>query len=255
MKASKLMNMNLRRQYDSSIIPLRGSQQQLPTPDAIVFDLDGVLADVRGSYRECVIRTADVFGCRLIKKMISEAKERGEANNDWELTRDLLLREGVSAKLEEVMHAFQKFYLGTDASPGLRLTERLLIKTEFLSALSERYQLAVVTGRPRDEATWFLRRFRIEHFFNCLIGLEDARVKPDPEGVQLAIQRLGVRAPWMVGDTPDDLIAARGANAVPVGIAPPELKAMRLALINAGARIVLTNVNELKSILFERDPS
>jgi len=249
------MNMNLRRQYDSSIIPLRGSQQQLPTPDAIVFDLDGVLADVRGSYWECVIRTADVFGCRLIKKMISEAKEHGEANNDWELTCDLLLREGISVKLEEVMHAFQKFYLGTDASPGLRLTERLLIKTEFLSALSERYQLAVVTGRPRDEATWFLRRFRIEHFFNCLIGLEDARVKPDPEGVQLAIQRLGVRAPWMVGDTPDDLIAARGANAVPVGIAPPELKAMRLALINAGARIVLTNVNELKSILFERDPS
>ncbi len=255
MRASRHGIVNFQRQNPSGITPDWISQLQLPKPDAIVFDLDGVLADVRGSYRECIIRTADVFGCTLPNKMISAAKERGEANNDWELTRDLLAGEGISAKLEAVTDVFQEFYLGTDNSPGLRLTERLLIERDFLSALAQHFQLAVVTGRPRDEATWFLRRFRIAGFFKCLIGLEDALEKPDPEGVQKAILELGAADAWMVGDTPDDLIAARGANAVPLGIAPPGADTMRLALFDAGAHIVLTEVNELETILFESQPS
>ncbi len=255
MRAGKQWIVNLRRQHNSSVNQDLGSQVQLAKPDAIVFDLDGVLADVRESYRECIIRTAYVFGGTLNNEMISAAKTCGNANNDWELTRDLLAAEGISLELEEVTDVFQNFYLGTAASPGLRLKERLLIEPDFLSAIAERFQLAIVTGRPRNEATWFLRRFRIEHFFKCLIGLEDVRRKPDPEGVQKAIQELGAAAARMIGDTPDDLIAARGANAVPLGIAPPGEEAMRLALLNAGARIVLTDVNELGKMLFESNPS
>ena len=247
--------MNLGPQQINSVNPNWRPRLQPPSPDAIVFDMDGVLADVRGSYRVCVIRTADVFGCRLTNQMISKAKERGNATNDWELTRDLLAAEGIRVELEKVTDVFQEFYLGYDNYPGLRLKERLLIKPDLLSKLAERYPLAIVTGRPRDEATWFLRRFRIDHFFNCLIGLDDARVKPDPEGIQKAIQELGVAEAWMIGDTPDDLKAARGANAVPLGIAPSGEEAMQLALVSAGACIVLTDVNELESILLERFPS
>ncbi|GMQ81116.1 MAG: HAD hydrolase-like protein [Rhodothermia bacterium] len=247
--------MNVRRQHNSSVDPVWVPRLQLPTPDTIVFDMDGVLADVRGSYRVCVIRTADVFGCRLTNQMISKAKARGNANNDWEFTRDLMAAEGILVELEKVTDVFQNFYLGHDNDPGLRLKEQLLIKPDFLSELADRYQLAIVTGRPRDEATWFLRRFQIDHFFKCLIGLDDARAKPDPDGIQKAIQELGAAVAWMIGDTPDDLIAARSANAVPLGIAPPGEEAMRLSLLNAGACIVLTDVNELESILLERFPS
>ncbi len=42
--------------------------------------------------------------------------------------------------------------------------------------------------------------------------MEDATPKPDPAPVRLALERLGVATAWMLGDTPDDLAAARGAG-------------------------------------------
>ncbi len=52
--------------------------------------------------------------------------------------------------------------------------------------------------------------------------MEDAPLKPDPAPrSRLALARLGVTRAWMIGDTPDDVRAARAAGVVPLGVVAP----------------------------------
>jgi phosphoglycolate phosphatase-like HAD superfamily hydrolase len=66
-------------------------------PKLIVFDMDGVLIDVSGSYRETARKTARLFfdGARGFGKLpdplfpltdLAELKQTGGLNNDWDLT-------------------------------------------------------------------------------------------------------------------------------------------------------------------------
>lgn len=119
------------------------------TPEAILFDLDGVLADVSQSYREAILATALSFGIRLDRDAIATAKLAGNANNDWVLTRRLLAAHGVEATLSQVTERFEAFYQGNADRPGLRRAERLIVPRAQLKRWAARYPLAVVTGRPR----------------------------------------------------------------------------------------------------------
>jgi len=71
--------------------------------DAIIFDMDGVLIDVSGSYRKAIQRTVEIYleTClgfdnkheKLVTdREISLFKSAGGFNNDWDLTSGLLLR-------------------------------------------------------------------------------------------------------------------------------------------------------------------
>ena len=57
---------------------------------AILFDMDGVLASVEGSYRESIIQTCDHFGVKITQDDISRVKKAGNANNDWILSLKLI---------------------------------------------------------------------------------------------------------------------------------------------------------------------
>src|SRR5438309_659674 len=120
-----------------------------------------------------------------------------------------------------------------------------------LERLFKRLPLAVVTGRPRKEARWFLERTEIADLFRAVVCMEDAARKPDPEPVRLALERLGVRRAWMVGNTPDDIRAAAGAGVVPLGVVAPgdDLTATAAALTDAGAARVLDRVADLEELL------
>jgi HAD superfamily phosphatase len=111
--------------------------------------------------------------------------------------------------------------------------------------------LAVVTGRPRAEARWFLERVGIAELFRVVVCMEDAARKPDPAPVRLALARLGVRRAWMVGNTPDDVRAAAAADVVPLGIVAPgdDLDATAAALADAGAARVLDQLSDLEELL------
>ena len=214
-------------------------------PQALLFDMDGVLADVRDSFHAAIIATAARFGVSVTADDIALAKSRGNASDDWELTRGLCVAAGVDVSFATVRDEFEGIYQGRSGEAGLKMREQLLVSPELLESWSTRYRLGIVTARPRADATEFLDRFDIRRFFTTVVTREDAASKPDPAPVSLALSRLGVERAWVFGDTVDDLTAARGAGVVPIGVVVPGDDRSVLA---ASARIV-DSINEIEEIL------
>ena len=166
-------------------------------PEAIVFDLDGVLADVRASQRAAMVETAATYGVTVTMSDIEAALRTGDAANDWIVTQRLITARGMQADLETVTARFQALYLGTPDSAGLRDHERLIVPRAVLARLADRLPLAVVTGRPRDEARWFLERVEI--------GAQEGGLTAQPLGydgfrVRLARKRENPNVPLDVCD-------------------------------------------------------
>ncbi len=227
-------------------------------PAALLLDVDGVLVDVSGSYREAIRLTAASFGVAISTDEIAEAKRRGNANNDWVLTARLLAARGVSAPLEEIIERFDRLYRGDDDArsasldaprPGLQAAERTLVDRRLLIAAAERMPVGIVTGRPLRDARAWLEREDLTGIIGTIVTMEDAPPKPSPQPVELALARLGATSAWFVGDTVDDIRAARNAAlpVVPIGVSAPADDRTRTAdaLRRAGAATVADGVDEV----------
>lgn len=219
---------------------------------AVLLDMDGVLVDVKASYRAAIVETAASFGAAVTHGDIDRIKARGGANNDWEVTRTLIAETMASSSssssaatvpsLEEVTAVFERLYQGdgTADSPGLKNTETSLVPRALIEDLRRRAPLgvAVVTGRPRRDAGEALDRFGWADVVDAVVCMEDGPAKPNPTPVRLAIERLlarrGVREPSadvvaavakhciMIGDTVDDCKAAVAAGARAIGVLTPD---------------------------------
>ncbi|KAE8991509.1 Imidazoleglycerol-phosphate dehydratase [Phytophthora rubi] len=200
---------------------------------ALLLDMDGVLAEVSQSYRQAIVDTARHFGVSVTHEDIDQQKLAGNANNDWQLTHRLVL-EGLSSSssssapsLEAVTAQFEALYQGVGTTAGLCELETLLTPKGLLLELHRRLPkgMAVVTGRPRKDCVKFLRAHGIEELFPVQICMEDCAPKPSPEPILLALKALGVSAEHaaMVGDTVDDIIAGRKAGTLAYGVLTPQV--------------------------------
>lgn len=242
------------KEFFMGLVYICPNSPQYEAPKAVLFDMDGVLADVSKSYRECIIKTAAFFGVKVSSDDIQNAKNQGNANNDWILTQKLisLNSAGVTqVKIDKVTEKFQEYYL------ELRHKERLLCSKELLRQLYQSgFKLGIVTGRPREEAEFFLKLHEIQTFFPVLVCMNETKLpKPDAEPVLECLRQLGVdihdpdETPkaYFIGDTPDDMISAVGCKSgrvVPFGFNAPEP-----SLFSAGAARVLDSLDDLKYYL------
>ncbi|MEE9382534.1 MAG: aminotransferase class I/II-fold pyridoxal phosphate-dependent enzyme [Nannocystaceae bacterium] len=225
-------------------------------PQAVLFDMDGVLADVSASYRAAIVATARAFAVELRAEEIDAEKMLGDANDDWALTHRMLRKRGVHVSLENVTRCFEAYYQGHSGRPGLRATESLLTSRRILERLRERVRLGIVTGRPRQDALRFLSEHGLEGVFDTVVCREDAPLKPDPAPLRLAMSRLSERGDtceraWYVGDTLDDVKAARAAAVVPLGVVAPGSQAAVVGplLLASGAARILERLEQLEELL------
>lgn len=185
--------------------------------------------------------------------MIGEAKSVGYANDDWDLTRRLCRTAGADVPLQMIKDHFEKVYQGNGSTPGLKREETPLLDRDTLAALAGRLPLGIVTGRPRTDAVEFLERFDLGEFFSAVVTREDAPMKPDPGPVRLALARLGVDRAWMLGDTSDDLVAARAAGVVPIGVVAPGDDPTRARNALSDAAMVLDTTAQIMEVLDGQD--
>lgn len=214
-------------------------------PEVLVFDMDGVLVEVSESYRETIVRTVKIFtGETITRELIQEYKNRGGYNNDWILSQKICRDLGVEVAYESIVEAFVDLFI----NQGLIHRERWIPQDGLLDRLSERYELAIFTGRSTMEAEITLNRQGLRDRFLLVTSSDVEREKPAPDGLlKIAAMRPG-KLLLYVGDTVDDARAARSAQVPFIGIAAPNSprrEELISALEEAGAIRILGTVNEI----------
>lgn len=104
------------------------------------------------------------------------------------------------------------FYENTESCKYTKLMPHV---KEPLKALSKKYALSVLTDSRLSLTEKWLEETGIGKYFKCIIGEEQLkRKKPDPEGLILTAEKLGLNPKELVyaGDCADDIAAAKNAG-------------------------------------------
>ena len=166
---------------------------------------------------------------------------------------------------------FQALYLGTDLyvdiegedppfeTPGFIHDEPVLVAPETVTALTDRFPVGVLTGRPAAEATIALERVGLSVTPERRFTMDDwAEGKPHPRALVTLAERMDARRVVFVGDTLDDVRTARNAaGADPsreyhgVGVLTGGLTGDdgRRKYEAEGASVVLDSVDDLPALL------
>ena len=260
---------SVRRVYDDTLD--RTAIQ--PFKDAGGFNNDWLVTDAIALY---VLARRQGF-----KQAVPTFAERiADAGGGLEGTKAVLKSELSTDDYESVTDAwepdrlrtvFQALYLGSDLfaeleggeppfdADGYIHDEPVLVDSDTLSALTDRYDVGVVTGRPAAEATIALDRVGLsvdgEHRFT-MDNWEHG--KPHPDALLTLAERFDADRVVFVGDTLDDVRTAGNAAAEDgrreyqgVGVLTGGLTGDdgRTAFKNAGAAAVLDSVNDLPAYL------
>ncbi|MBK5295480.1 MAG: HAD-IA family hydrolase [Acidobacteriia bacterium] len=225
--------------------------------EILVFDMDGVLVEVTESYRETICRTVQHFtGQTITRELVQEYKNRGGFNNDWLLSQKIAGDLGAEVPYGTIVDYFNSIFFGSvvDGVPdGLMAREVWIPNPGVLEKLSERYQLAIFTGRLREEAQMTLRRFAPRIVFHPLIGADAVvNAKPAPEGLIQIRDRFPGKELWYVGDTVDDARSASAAGVPFFGIAASGVSQRHRLLElfeQERAMAVVENINQLPEVL------
>lgn len=268
-----------RRQYRSAI-----TQRTLVAVVAIVmFDIDGVVRDVGGSYRRALADTVAAFTQEAYRPTAAEIdtlKGEGRWNNDWHASQELIFRyfegQGRSRQALEaepgldygaIVDYFQRRYRGPNLEDpeqwtGYICQEPLLMTADYLESLTAAaLPWGFVSGATPASAAYVLER-RLGLVAPPLIAMGEAPDKPDPTGLIAMADRLDPEASqpaFYAGDTVADiytLVNARRARPdrpwIAVGVLPPhvqgsaaEAEAYSETLRRAGADWVTPRVTNL----------
>jgi HAD superfamily phosphatase len=256
------------------------------TPKAIaIFDIDGVVRDVAGSYRRAIADTVQHFTqgqYRPTPEDIDALKAEGCWNNDWEASQELIARFFSKSALlqtlpdfQVVVDFFQAKYRGENFS-GYIQGEPLLMGQSYLEGLTQgNVCWGFFSGATRGSAGYVLER-RLGLKQPILVAMEDAPGKPDPAGLFQAIALLSHRHGFAldfpvplnvpiiyVGDTVADMQTVERAKQVypmqrwiGVGVIPPHVQGRSpyaQLLKAAGAMAILDSVELLTPAWIDKE--
>lgn len=197
------------------------------TTNAVIFDFDGVLINSVQDIAHAVNATLVQFGAKPIA-------EKQIANFIGDGARNLLLRslnassfaQNDANKLNAMLDWFTNYYKENPAN-YTTLYDYALEVMESLYVMGIR--MALVSNKPLCITHAILDYFDLSDFFDAIIGPEMLKsIKPDPEGIVLAMQEINAhrssidkiepKQVIMVGDSAVDVLAGKAFGAVTCGI-------------------------------------
>jgi N-acetyl-D-muramate 6-phosphate phosphatase len=209
---------------------------------ALLFDIDGTLADTDDLYVQKIARRLQMFmtaNSALLRARQLVMKLESPLNTLYEWADRLYLDElwKKMSRTTTLRRPFEPFL----AIPGIE---------QVLQKLHTTFQLAVVSARGQNGTTAFLEQFDLQPLFSTVITAHSCRKsKPHPEPLLLAARRMDVRPHEcvMIGDTVMDIRAGKAAGCQTIGVlcgfgTPQELKA-------AGADMLLASTVEVADFL------
>jgi len=228
----------------------------LPVPEILIFDVDGVLVDVRGTFWRSTLDTVRALtGRRVNYRELHRWKSLPGYNDDWKLTSEWATKLGRPTTYEQARKTFVRFYWGTDGKPGHVRNEKFIVPVRQIARWARRYELDIFTGRTRKEFNYTFAGWAARPHFRTVVTMDDVRhKKPHPEGL---LRILGKRDParaLYVGDNVDDALAARAAEVAFAAVLPkgmPGYRERAAKFRELGAIILLPGAAELHRWLSE----
>lgn len=242
-----------------------------------IFDIDGVVRDVSGSYRRAIADTVEKFTqghYRPTPSDIDQLKSEGIWNNDWKASQELIRRysqtsgHSYPSGYDAIVTYFQERYRGKGDNPskwtGYITQEPVLMSAQYLANLAQGgVPSAFFSGATRGSANYILQQ-RIGLTEPILIAMADAPSKPDPTGLYMTIAQLEAATPsglpvLYAGDTVADMATITAAKAdfpqrmwLGIGVLPPHVQTdadyqnrYRDTLKAAGAVLVVPHIEQL----------
>lgn len=215
----------------------------------IIFDVDGVLVDTRGSFQRTTLETVEFFtGKRVTLSEFHRWKNIPGYNDDWKLTTAWVRSLGGNYEYNEVKGKFLELYWGANQDGNVR-RERWLLPRPMLCRLAQKSELAIFTGRIRKELDYTLDRNRMREYFKHIITVEKVTLpKPDPEGLLKILGGRDAADALYVGDNVDDAFAARAARIPFVGVLPQRGPERRFRITRLRELDALTILPEIRSL-------
>lgn len=227
----------------------------LPTQLRIlIFDVDGVLVDVRGSFWGSALDTVRLLtGKRATWSELYKWKAKPGNNDDWSMVSAWVTALGRPTTYEEARAAFQQFYWGTNGKPGNARKEKLLVTPGQVEQWARRFELDLFTGRTRQEFSYTFDRWPAASHFRTVVTMDDVqRKKPYPDGLLKILGKRDPASALYVGDNIDDALAARAARVPFIAILPPGSQGYRQRAARfreLGALALLPRATALNALL------
>ena len=177
----------------------------------MIFDVDGVL-----------IYTAIDYPREIVKKIIKRLGY-GEFSfkkvdrfwwGDSDVSRRELIELEFKVKFEDFIGLFEEYVRDFEHAKNFKGVYGEVIPV--LDELKRRgISLGIVTDAPSYIAIPQLDYFFNDNYFSEIVmthGLENVRDKPEPDGILLCMERMGVNDCAFIGDSDSDIVAAKKAG-------------------------------------------
>ena len=172
---------------------------------AIIFDIDGVLADSRRAVVQNTSELLSEYGFFVANEKIERMSSAHSAETVLTalvpaIGQDDALKETMLLRLSEI------------TARNLHLVSPTFL-ADCLEDVSKKYALAAASNRKKS-AKMVLGKLGILSFFKAVVTSSDAPPKPDPKMIILALEKLGVKPEdaIFVGDNAEDEMAGRAAG-------------------------------------------
>ena len=184
---------------------------------AVLFDLEGTLVQTPWEDPQHVLEFRHQTRTKLIDLGIPLSVLDGIERSTMMRNKALEYVEGNfgrarQRRYHQEMEKFLKQY-------ELEAARKSELFPETLSVLDELKKLGVrmglITNTSREAVDIVFQLHALQKYFDVIITRSDVKkLKPDSEGVLLAIKKLKARSFFMIGDLPLDMLAAKNANGV-----------------------------------------
>jgi len=229
-------------------------------PEILIFDVDGVLVDVRQTFWRSAIETIRFLtGKRVTHAELHRWKGKPGNNDDWRMVANWATALGTPTTYEQAREAFGKFYWGAGGQAGNVRREKIMVTAAQISRWAAHYELNLFTGRNRREYEFTFSKWRGSVHFQTVVTMDDVKkMKPHPEGLYKILGKRDPSSALYLGDNIDDALAARDAG-VPFAaiIAPGEHNYRKRAAMfrELKAIALLPRARDVNKLLIQRASS